>query len=542
MHVDAPRIPADLPAAQSRRQQIITPVLLGLILAAAAGLRLYGLTRYSLWADEFASIQFSNGRAVSHFDFPSDRILRPGPDVTSARSARPVSAIWQALRTDTHPPLYPLVLRLWRLAFGDGDAPARSLSLVCSLLAIALLYDTARLLHGTTTALWAALIMAMAVPQIEYAQEVRGYAMLSMFYLAAANATVRIERLGATLPRAAWLTLWLLGAMLTHYYGVGAVLAVGMYALIRLRAGQQSPLPEAPHASATAARQAMFAAIGAVVAAIAIFALVCGPLLVAQRANFHNNMTWIADDRDGLIWRTIYRVSVLPLRFLIIPMSKSMNLAPLSVALLVVPLLMLRRRPDLLLWCLLAWVAVALVAAADLINGSQSLNKIRYTLAAAGPVYALAAALLSDRSGWLRHTVPGVLSLSCLAGLPSAYIQWKQDWRGFAQDLARQTGPEDVFVFYQTDENDWYQPLLHAGITHYEDLWRRPLLRITAAPSPQLWQELRAAPGVWIFAGGARPPINRFLPGAIPCGKIDAPGVGQAIRLKLPPPATSSAK
>ena len=44
--------------------------------------------------------------------------------------------------------LYCTLLRLWRtaawpLAFGDGDVPARLLSVFCSLVVIVLLYDTA---------------------------------------------------------------------------------------------------------------------------------------------------------------------------------------------------------------------------------------------------------------------------------------------------------------------------------------------------------------------------------------------------------------
>ena len=68
-----------------------------------------------------------------------------------------------------------------------GDVSSRLLSVLCSLVAIAFLYDITSRLHGKTVALWAALLMAIAVPQIEYAQATRNYAFLLMSSLAACS-------------------------------------------------------------------------------------------------------------------------------------------------------------------------------------------------------------------------------------------------------------------------------------------------------------------------------------------------------------------
>jgi uncharacterized membrane protein len=77
----------------------------------------------------------------------------------------------------THPPLYFFLLRLWR-DIADGDLSSRLLSVLCSLAAIAFLYDTVSKLNGPTAAMYAALLMAIAVPQIEYAQATRNYTLL----------------------------------------------------------------------------------------------------------------------------------------------------------------------------------------------------------------------------------------------------------------------------------------------------------------------------------------------------------------------------
>src|SRR6185503_1309573 len=97
-------------------------------------------------------------------------------------------------------------------------AAERSLSIVCSLLAIAFLFDAVRTLHGPAAGLWAAAIMALAGPQIEFAQEVRGYMMLAMLTCAAAAVAARIACRGTTILRLSLFAAIALAAMLTHYW------------------------------------------------------------------------------------------------------------------------------------------------------------------------------------------------------------------------------------------------------------------------------------------------------------------------------------
>jgi uncharacterized membrane protein len=90
------------------------------------------------------------------------------------------------VRTDTHPPLYYLVLKLW-LVFGDSEMQARLLSALFSMASIPLMYYLATLIYADKrVGLIAATILVFSPFHVWYAQETRMYAMLIFFVLASA--------------------------------------------------------------------------------------------------------------------------------------------------------------------------------------------------------------------------------------------------------------------------------------------------------------------------------------------------------------------
>ena len=125
--------------------------------------------------------------------------------------------------------------RVWRDIFGSSDFTLRAFSVLASVLGIVLLYDVARSLHGTPMALWAASIMAVAGPQIQFAQEGRGYAMLAALCMGACAALARIERHGTSWRRQIALGGCVAAMMLTHYFALAPAAAIGAYVLLRLR-------------------------------------------------------------------------------------------------------------------------------------------------------------------------------------------------------------------------------------------------------------------------------------------------------------------
>ncbi|MGB7158235.1 MAG: glycosyltransferase family 39 protein, partial [Tepidisphaeraceae bacterium] len=204
------------------------------ILLLAAALRVYHIGEKSLWWDEFQSLAMACGRGFTHLQLPTGVVIAHPPKVIDLATALPIRVLWTEPQGHM-PPLYPLVLRFWLTVFGTGPESVRAFSAVMSVAAVALVFLVVRETLGTTTGLWAALLMAVASPQVQLGQEGRLYTLLLVEALGAALALLRIERHGPTLARAAALTLCVLAMALTHYFTAGALLALALYAGLRLR-------------------------------------------------------------------------------------------------------------------------------------------------------------------------------------------------------------------------------------------------------------------------------------------------------------------
>src|SRR5438034_11020025 len=85
-------------------------VILCAILLIASALRAYRIGGQSCWKDELFSFELSTGRGLGHESLPHDVIADSAPDLTSLQGAPAWHAIFDGMRHDTHPPLYPLLL------------------------------------------------------------------------------------------------------------------------------------------------------------------------------------------------------------------------------------------------------------------------------------------------------------------------------------------------------------------------------------------------------------------------------------------------
>ncbi len=144
------------------------PIIAILVLAAA--LRLFQIGAQSLWYDEGNSARIAE---------------------------RSVALIIAGAAGDIHPPLYYLLLKLWRALFGESEAALRSLSAVFGVGAVAFAYATGRDLFGRRAGLIAAALLAVAPFAVYYGQEARMYAMLAF---CAAASTWALQRLPLTSP------------------------------------------------------------------------------------------------------------------------------------------------------------------------------------------------------------------------------------------------------------------------------------------------------------------------------------------------------
>lgn len=144
-------------------------VLTGLVIIGAI-LRLFYLADKSIWLDEAFSISLSQQTLGD--------LLR------------------LVVKSDAHPPLYYLLLKLWLLP-GDSAGYVRLLSAIFSIAAIPLMYlVVSSLFDDVLAGLIGAGILAFSPLHIWYAQEARMYALLIFFVLASAYFFIRALRYG----------------------------------------------------------------------------------------------------------------------------------------------------------------------------------------------------------------------------------------------------------------------------------------------------------------------------------------------------------
>jgi hypothetical protein len=141
---------------------------------------------------------------------------------------------------DAQPPLYHLALGLARALWGETVFAVRFLSVICTVLLVAVGARLGRQIGGPRAATLAAGLLATSPILLYYAQEARMYALGAL--LAGAAMLVARERLSPAPPAApAWAgyAALALGALLTHYYTAGVLLinglATGVAALRRRR-------------------------------------------------------------------------------------------------------------------------------------------------------------------------------------------------------------------------------------------------------------------------------------------------------------------
>jgi uncharacterized membrane protein len=513
------------PAATSRAPDRLRPfhfVLLILILLVAAALRLYQLGHQSLWMEEFLTLQESGGHGFAHEAIPEGVVLQTLPDVTSLDRAEPWQAIWTSLHRDSRPPLYFVLVRGWREVFsstGRTEAIVRGVSVFASLASIVLLFDIALGLHGVAAALWACTLMAVAGPQIQYAQEAGPPALAMSLALGAGAAVVRLQMRGPNLLRAGALIVCLVLMTLTTYFAAAAFVALAIYAAVRLRP--------------PARRQAM----AGFLLAGAIFAVAWGPYALAQHHVADGPFVF----RDPhLLLHTAEHVALLPVRFLNEPMRSSQAAALLAAAAYMLPLLLLRRRPDLLLWILWGGATITLVASLDLIRQTYYTSLLRYTLLASPAVYAIIAALLSHaRRRLLRHVFPAAALLSCLISLPRAYTYYfpaKPGWRDLAVEVRGLSGPRDAMLFYGTSHELPYFRALMFGYVHYLQPGPRPIVLLSTSPDRRILDTLSQSSGVWIVTNRTAREVVASMPGFAPDTVIYDPHLPTLYRMTPAPP------
>ncbi len=188
-----------------------------LILWLAFGLRLYRLGAQSIWWDEGHSIF-----VASH----------------------PMAAIPTLPAMDVHPPLYFVLLHLWMAVAGDSEFALRYLSVIFSLLTVALLWRFAQAIKSTP--LLVALFATLSPMYVAYAQEVRSYACLTFFALASTYCYFRFwildtdyKSVSSKKSKIAYIVLTAL-CLYIHYFAIFLLLFQNLFYLFNLKSKIQN--------------------------------------------------------------------------------------------------------------------------------------------------------------------------------------------------------------------------------------------------------------------------------------------------------------
>ncbi|MDP3451092.1 MAG: glycosyltransferase family 39 protein, partial [Anaerolineaceae bacterium] len=143
-----------------------------LIILLAILLRCGAMVNRSFWYDEAFSILISE----------------QGPQAILAGT---LTMDEPSVTADIHPPTYYFLLDGWMRLFGNSILAARLLSLLLGLGILVNIYLLTRELLGEQSALLASLLLAVSPFQVQFATEIRMYALLTFFLTLATYAFIK---------------------------------------------------------------------------------------------------------------------------------------------------------------------------------------------------------------------------------------------------------------------------------------------------------------------------------------------------------------
>lgn len=191
--------------SQSDRKDTIETTAWVALCGLALAVRLWGLTRQSLWIDEMFSLKYAGLHGPLN---------------------------WDLLRVNLHGPLHAALLYLWTRPFGWGEASVRSLQVLFSVSTVPALYFAVRPIAGRQRALLAAGLLAINPFHVWYAQEVRNY---TLVMLASVGSLALVRRMEDRPEPATWLGLagtWIAG-LLSNLSMAFQIAASGLWGLVR---------------------------------------------------------------------------------------------------------------------------------------------------------------------------------------------------------------------------------------------------------------------------------------------------------------------
>ena len=398
----------------------------------AALLRIGLAGNQPLWNDEVFSLAMVTGHSLEHSATIPNRaagdFVEPVHPVSAEELCRYLkhddppagfSGIFHAQSlSDTHPPLYYLLLYGWTRVLGTSDAVLRGFSIVCSLACFPFLAGIARQIAGRKAILPSCLLFAFSPLGICFSTEGRMYSLLWLCLVAVVWVSLHWRQDGRTRFGVAWIATSSAG-LLTHYFFVFPWAALLIFLL--LRPGKIS-------------RTRLITALALTAAIILPWYMRIPETLGARRVTQH----WLRFEPDGFN-RPIAALKLVLQNFTGTGHHKSSNFVALVIfaiigltAVLRLRLRVFRTRP-LVLWLLFAAPCVGLQAF-DLFTHSYAAAHERYAIAALPFACLLAAAGLVSLA---RPTRILLLVLILLTWAPNLLIHEQTGKRLSARNRAQ---------------------------------------------------------------------------------------------------------
>jgi len=494
---------------------------LGAVLLLATGVRIYHLDRACLWGDEFLSLECSSGWARTDAELAGQ--ATPAPDLVTLGNARPWTNIWRSMAQDgNHPPLYFILLRAWRELFGDTAAAIRSLSVIASLLAIILLFLVTVTVHSPGAGLWACLLMALASPQIQQAQDARSYMPMVATCLAAALALLRIELLGPGVLRCSALCITALIAPLLHYMALATLGAMFVYVLVGLRGSARK------------------ATLWSLTSALVLYTVIWGPGFLMQHYRMVDATQWMVESQPNHLQSTLQDFLTLPARAFL-DLDLGFDEAPgmcLAGAAFVLPLLVIRRQRAILLWWIWLVVPVGVVLVIDVSTSRRSLGLAKYTIVAAPAVFTMLGMLAAHlrRIGWIPAAI---IAGCCSISLPTLFgPSTLPDWRQISTYIAQRSSPTDPVLFVDSHPDQYCSDSL-LSVSYYMANAHRRLYVLDRRPTGAVLAQLMKSNHACVIADDFRALTSPIVPGMILDQDDFLPGV--AMVGTIAPPRTALA-
>ena len=196
---------------QPRSIRSLYGLLLILIILLGFTLHIHNLDSQSMWSDEGLSVH----RVEQSFtDILRNVITVDGIDTR-----------------DTNPPLFFILLRIWRFLSGETVFAMRLMGAIAGVLTIPLIYQLGVVTFGRNAGLLAAFFLAISPFHIWQSQDLRNYTLLLLLNTISVYGLSRY--LLAKIPERRWLILWIVTGLLgiyTHYFGF-FVFAYGLITL-----------------------------------------------------------------------------------------------------------------------------------------------------------------------------------------------------------------------------------------------------------------------------------------------------------------------